>query len=722
VSTRAATGTRAAGPAEARTTGTAGAGGAPAEAGPDAPADGDAVLPLTAAQSGMWFAQALDPLSPALNTAECLRLDGPLDPGAFAAALRLVTREADSLRIRVLDTPEGPRQYITADSEPSLTVLDLRGTDDAGARVRTWTDADLATPVDLAAGPVFRHTLFRLADERWLWYLRIHHLAMDGFGYSLLVRRTAEVYTALVRGTEPPPRSFGRLADLVADDAAYRASEAFTADRAHWAQVLADRPEAPRLAGRGALPSRTFHRRTAHLAPGVTERVRELADRLRATWPDVLVAAQALYASRATGRSDVVLGLPLMGRLGSVALRVPGMVMNVVPLRLTVTPGISFAGLVRQVVLGVREARRHQRYRYEDIRRDLGQLGEQRGLVGPLVNIMPFDYGVDFAGTPARADNLSAGPVDDLTVGVHDRSDGRGLRIDHDGNPALYDADALAAHQERFLCLVERLTTADPHQPLAAHTIATPDEQALVLEEFNRTEHPVPPTTLIGPIESRAARTPGATALVYRDTTLTYGELNARANRLAHRLQGLGARPGALVAVSVPRVGGTGRRAAGGAEGRGGLSAPRSRVSGATAGVHAPGRGPGVRDRRPRGPSPGRYRDPGGGAGRARRVRVPGGEPGARPHARSSGLRHLHVRFHGPPQGGRGPAPGDRQPAALDAARVRADGRGPGSAEDAVVVRRVGVGVLLAAAGGRGTGRRRTGRAQGPRLSGPADP
>ena len=173
--------------------------------------------------------------------------------------------------------------------------------------------------------------------------------------------------------------------------------------------------------------------------------------------------------------------------------------------------------------------------------------------MGPLVNVMPFDYGVDFAGAAARARNLSAGPVEDLTVNIYDRADGRGLRIDHDGNPALYGEAELAAHQERFLHLLHGLADADPQLPLAAHTIATAAEQALVLGEFNRTDRPLPPTTLVGPIEAQTARTPDATALVYGGTSLTYAELDTRANRLAHHLQTLGARPGAVVAVSVPR-------------------------------------------------------------------------------------------------------------------------------------------------------------------------
>ncbi|WP_432253562.1 amino acid adenylation domain-containing protein [Streptomyces sp. HNM1019] len=509
----------------------------------------DCVLPLTAAQSGMWFAQALDPLSPAQNTAEYLEIDGELDAEVFARALRRVTAEADALRVRIEDTPDGPRQRVCAAVEPPLTVRHDLTAEQAVA----WMRADLAEPCDLAAGPLFAHALFRVDERRWLWYQRIHHLVIDGFGYSLLVRRTAEVYTALIRGEDPGSRAFETLADLLAVDAEYRASDAFAADREHWTRAFEDRPEAPRLAGRAALPSRTFRRHTTHLAAATTERLRELATLTRATWPDVLIAAQALYTSRATGRADVVLGLPMMGRIGSVALRVPGMVMNVLPLRLTVAPDATFAQLVRQVVLGIRRSRRHQRYRYEEIHRDLGLLGEGRGLVGPLVNIMPFDYGADFAGAPARAHNLSAGPVDDLTVNVYDRADGRGLRIDHDGNPALYEDADLAAHQVRFVDLLARLADADPNTRLAAHSIATAAELCLVRDEFNRTGRALPPTTLIGPIEARANRTPEAVALVHDGTSLTYAELNARANRLARHLQGLGARPGALVAVSVPR-------------------------------------------------------------------------------------------------------------------------------------------------------------------------
>ncbi|MEU3918093.1 amino acid adenylation domain-containing protein [Streptomyces sp. NPDC029004] len=519
-------------------------------------ADGEG-LPLTAAQSGMWYVQALDPQSPALNTAEYLEIDGPLRPELLARALHRTALEADALCVRIAETPEGPRQFALDPGAPGhgfpLHTADLRPEPDPQAAARAWMDDDLTRPFDLTAAPPFRHALFRVGDERWLWYQCVHHIVMDGFGYSLLARRTAEVYTSLAAREEPDANPFGRLAELIADDAAYRDGDQFDKDRTHWAQALADRPQAPALAGRTVLPSRTFLRRSAHVPAGTTARLRTLADELRATWPELLVAAQALYVSRAVGTPDVVLGMPMMGRMGSVALRIPGMVMNVLPLRLTVAPDTTLAGLTRQVVLAVRAARRHQRYRIEDIRRDLGLLGEGRALVGPLVNIMPFDYALTFGGSGAVPHNLSAGPVDDLTVNVYDRTDGRGLHIDHDANPAAYTDDELLAHQRRFLHLLDRIADCDPAAPLARLGIATEEEQQRVLAEFNDTARPLPATTLIGPVEAQARRTPDAPALVFGDRTLTYAELNAEASRLARHLTGHGVRPGSLVAIALPR-------------------------------------------------------------------------------------------------------------------------------------------------------------------------
>ncbi|MBW7462027.1 hypothetical protein K0U00_49050, partial [Paenibacillus sepulcri] len=124
------------------------------------------------------------------------------------------------------------------------------------------------------------------------------------------------------------------------------------------------------------------------------------------------------------------------------------------------------SALIRQIAGGIRELRRHQGYRHEELRRDLKLLGGNRRLFGPQINVMPFDYGLQFAGFRSTTHNLSAGPVDDLSINVYDRADGSGLRIDLDANPAVYSEDDLASHQRRFVRFLETAAAADMNSPI----------------------------------------------------------------------------------------------------------------------------------------------------------------------------------------------------------------------------------------------------------------
>lgn len=157
-----------------------------------------------------------------------------------------------------------------------------------------------------------------------------------------------------------------------------------------------------------------------------------------------------------------MLGLPVSTRLGKRARSVPGMVSNVLPLRVAVRPGITVEELLHEVSAELRAAMKHQRYQFEDLRRDLGMLADDRRLVGPHVNIMILDYDLTFGGHPARPHSLSIGPADDLSFQVYDRGTGGGLQIDFDANPDHYTDEDLGAYLDTFLGFLDALGTAEP--------------------------------------------------------------------------------------------------------------------------------------------------------------------------------------------------------------------------------------------------------------------
>ncbi|WP_460061742.1 amino acid adenylation domain-containing protein [Streptomyces sp. YKOK-I1] len=508
--------------------------------------------PLPAAQEAVWTGQRLDPDSPAYNTAEYLHVYGPVDTAAFDTALHHVVAETEALNVVYGADARGRPWETPAPADGwRLHTADLTTAPHPRAAALAWMHQDLARPVDLAHGPLFGHALLRIAHEEYLWYHRVHHIALDGYGLSLVARRVAEVYTALATGAPVGDSGFGTLASVREEERAYRESAAFARDRAYWTGRFADRPPVATPAGRTALPAPAFHRRTADLGAERTEALRTAARELKVTWSEILLAVTAARLHRATGAPEIVLSLPAMGRLGSVSLRVPCMVRNILPLRVPVTDRDSPRDLAGRISCELRAALPHQRYRYERLRRDLRLVGGRRRLSGPGVNIMPFAYDLRFAGHRSTVHNVSAGPVDDLSVNVYDRSEGTGLRLAVDAHPGLYAEADVTAFRDGLLDLLDRAVTA-PDRALADRP-STPGAVAAPVPVLDGGPLPGPARPVLDLIAERAGREGGAVAVEHGGREVTYAELLREAADLARRLTDRGVGAGDLVAVVLPR-------------------------------------------------------------------------------------------------------------------------------------------------------------------------
>ncbi|MEU7161389.1 amino acid adenylation domain-containing protein [Streptomyces chrestomyceticus] len=553
---------------------------------PSAPAPGTSRpagpggFPLLTAQAGIHYAGQINPKSPALNTADVVEIQGPLDEALFERALLRTVTEAETLGVCVSETDGEPSQRVVPpDPERLLHRIDLR---DAGRpaeeAARDWMHADLTRAADLGeAGQLTTQALFRVADDRYWWYQRVHHIAVDAYALQLVGSRVAELYTALATGQEPADTRFAPLRELVEEETRYLESEQYTADREFWAERMAGRPEpvvlasgtaGTRAARASEAPASEAPVTAASLADAIAagdvlrtrtdlpaatlDRLTRAAGAVKATWAELVIAATAGHLHRLTGTEDVVLGLPLTNRRGPAALRTPAMTVNVLPLRIAVHPQDTGAVLLRRIVLEMRAVRRHQRYPQADIRRDLALSSAATPLTGPMVNIKPFDGDLDFAGLPGTVHNLAAGPVEDLAVTASPDADG-GLRISLDAHTGRYAEDELDRHRESFLRYLDGLADlllTDPHRPVG--TIDLLDADAVRRATTGRDEPPAG-RTLPAYFAGQAARTPHAVAVRTGDTALTFAELDAAANRLAHLLAARGAGPERPVALALPR-------------------------------------------------------------------------------------------------------------------------------------------------------------------------
>jgi arthrofactin-type cyclic lipopeptide synthetase C len=510
-------------------------------------------LPLSSAQQGIWLAQEVNGADANNSLAQLIRIKGPVDEREFQRAIQLLLTEIDTLRARILQEDGEAYQWIPSPDhyDPPFSVHDFSGEPDPIAAIRHWTALDLRRRTDLSKGSC-RMALFRTATEEYAWYMRAHHIISDGYTGMLWARRGAELYTEMVQGRPLSQNPFGSLDRLIEADKTYRASAQFLRDREFWAREMAHAPTAVTLATRRKSGSFWFLREGIDIRADVKEGLERLGREAGSSLSHVMFAVVAVYLHRTTGIEDVVIGMPVTARIGRELRSVPGMVANAVPLRIRVNAQLTIADLVGRVGRSVRQALRHQRYLIDDLHRDLGILGSSTSLFRVTVDYSAFDYKLNFGDYPASVENLSNGTIRDMGIEFHDHLDGRNLRLELNFNEDLYFTQDAAVHKDRFYHLLE-VVAASPEQKIKELEILSAEEREQILYGWNDTTHAIVAGTLVDLFEGQVERTPEAVAVVYEDSSLTYAELNRRANQLSYLLAGQGVGPESIVGLCLER-------------------------------------------------------------------------------------------------------------------------------------------------------------------------
>ncbi|MGF7119706.1 non-ribosomal peptide synthase/polyketide synthase [Rhodococcus sp. BE178] len=509
-------------------------------------------FPLSQAQLGMWFAQHVDPSVPA-NIAQYVELRGDFDIDLLHRASARAAGETGSGYVRLLEIDAQPYQVVDPTLDDSPEYVDLRAEADPRAAALEWMRSDYSAPVDLLRDRLVVAAVLRIEDNVYFWYNRAHHVVLDGFGATTFVNRVAELYTAFAEGAEPSANLSSPLEKVYDADRTYRASTRFASDREYWLERLSGVGESTSLAGRSAPPAPLSRIDSAALSDGAAARMEAFLGREDTTIATVVIAAFAAYLAHMTGREDVVLSLPVTGRTNAVLRRSGGMASNVVPLRLTVSADTTVSELLARVATEVSGALRHQRYRHEDIRRDVSGSAGQASFFGPWVNIMMFHTELRFGDMVGELNILSTGLIEDLGVNLYQSVAGTRTHVDFESNPNLYGDEESRRNHERFVEFLDRYVGSASDRPVWGIPLGTELERRTVLGDWVRTEHSFRTRDLAEAFDEQVARTPGATALVYEGRSLTYAELDARVNGLARILIDMGVGPESLVGLSIRR-------------------------------------------------------------------------------------------------------------------------------------------------------------------------
>ncbi|MGW0180166.1 non-ribosomal peptide synthase/polyketide synthase, partial [Nocardia sp. NPDC003345] len=511
------------------------------------------LIPLSRAQYGMWLADNL-PGRPAANIAHYIEIDGPLDVDVFTQAVINFGEETEALVVRVVEFEGRPYQFVDRSIGYSRSVLDLTGEDDPFAAAMEWMRRDYQTKArDLSRDRLAATQLFRIGEHRHLWYARAHHLVVDGYGAFNGVLRIAEHYNAIVESRPAVPWAGADLRAVAEAELAYRSGPRYEADRAYWLGKVADLPAPVGLSGRTARWSPVDVVAGRQLPPRLAERIDALAAELHASPAQVVIAVFAAFLARMTGSDDVVLSMPVSGRVTRRLREALAMLANMVPIRFPLDPTATVAELVRTSATELVSAIRHQLYRFEDLRRDSGALDADANSFGPVVNVLFFDSEIRLGAAVGHYRALTSGPLDDLQLNLYRSGPDAPLLLEMHGNAHLYEQHELDSHADRFLDFLARVTDSPVDTPVAEIPLLDPAERRRIVGELAGRDGAVTTATLVDLLAERAASDPAAVAVTAGTATLTYRELEARSNRLARALIARGAGPETLVAIALPR-------------------------------------------------------------------------------------------------------------------------------------------------------------------------
>ncbi|EKE99927.1 MULTISPECIES: non-ribosomal peptide synthetase [unclassified Tolypothrix] len=523
-----------------------------------APRDG--VLPLSFAQTRLWFLEQLEPGNSTYNLCRTLKLQGALNVTALEESLNEIIRRHEILRTTFTSVDGQAVQVINADLSLKIQILNLQNLSPQAQELEVQRLVKQAAQqsFDLSTPPLFKTLLLQLAAQEYLLIFTIHHIIADGWSAGVIISELAALYESFCTGKSSP---LGELSIQYGDFAVWQhqwlQGEIFQQQMDYWKQQLSGTLpvlELPTDRPRSAIQTFAGKKQFFTIPHHLTSALKTLSQQEGVTLFMTLLAAFQTLLYRYTGQEDILIGSPIANRNRAEIEELIGFFVNTIVLRTNLLGKLSFRELLKQVREVTLGAYAHQDLPFEQL---VEELQPERNLSHtPLFQVMFALQNAPMGKLKLPDLNIQIDEVDiersqfDLTLFLTETN--QGLTGAFEYNSDLFDADTIIRMQGHFQTLLQGVV-ANPEQYLSNLPILTEPELHHLLIEQNHTQTNYPSVCIHQLFEAQVEKTPDAVAVVFENQQLTYRELNQRANQLAHYLQKLGVEPEVLVGICVER-------------------------------------------------------------------------------------------------------------------------------------------------------------------------
>ncbi|WP_248750467.1 non-ribosomal peptide synthase/polyketide synthase [Pseudomonas sp. MWU15-20650] len=516
-------------------------------------------LPLSFAQQRLWFLAQMDNAAAAYNMPIGLGLRGALDALALERALAQIVSRHEVLRSAFVVDNDEPQLVITP-VEGSFVLMqdDLREQADAPQQLQALSEHEALAPFDLVNGPLLRARLVRLGDEHHVLLLTVHHIAADGWSMGVLTREMVALYGAYSQGlADPLPPLALQYADFAVWQRRWLSGEVLHKQNLYWQQTLAGAPAVLTLPTDRPRPAQQDFSGAVlplQLDASLSEGLKALSQRHGTTLYMTLLAAWAVLLSRLSGQDEVVIGSPVANRNRVEVEGLIGLFVNTLAVRIDASGEPTVQTLLARVKTQALGAQAHQDLPFEQV---VDIVKPVRSMAySPLFQTMLTWQGSEGA-APVFGDlrmedggQINTAAKFDLSLEL---SEAQGHIIGSlSYATALFDEATLTRHLGYFERLLQAMVS-DDQGVLARVPLLDESERQQQLAALSGLRTPLNPGTVHSLFEAQAVRTPDALAVQAGEHSLSYRELNERANQLAHHLRQLGVQPDARVAICVER-------------------------------------------------------------------------------------------------------------------------------------------------------------------------